>query len=153
MKLTWKNNNNKSSKKRPVPTTSNLRNLPFDFEQEDQDQPTTTITNINTQLNEELASLDPSDSSNTKQLALSFQAQGDKLAEDGKYREALGKWEAALTLIPENAVLHEQKAQVLLEIGDSWNALKAATRAAELEPSWAEVCHIFMLPVLLLPMY
>ena len=45
---------------------------------------------------------------------------------DGRYREALGKWEAALTLMPERAVLHEQKAQVLLEIGESWNALKAA---------------------------
>ncbi|CAK9182513.1 unnamed protein product [Ilex paraguariensis] len=64
--------------------------------------------------------------------------QGNKLAEDGKYREALGKWEAALTLTPDRAVLHEQKAQLLLEIGEAWNALKAATRAAELEPSWAE---------------
>ncbi|KAF3949262.1 hypothetical protein CMV_024848 [Castanea mollissima] len=42
--------------------------------------PTSTSTNTNTQLNEELASIDSSDSSNTKQLALSFQAQGDKLA-------------------------------------------------------------------------
>lgn len=31
-------------------------------------------------------------------------------------------------MMPENAVLHEQKAQILLEIGDAWNALKAATR-------------------------
>lgn len=46
---------------------------------------------------------------------------------NGKYREALGKWEAALTLMPDNAVLHEQKAQVLLEVADAWNALKAAT--------------------------
>jgi tetratricopeptide (TPR) repeat protein len=53
------------------------------------------------------------------------------LLKDGKYREALGKWEAALTLTPESAVLHEQKAQVLLEIGDSWNALKAATRETQ----------------------
>ena len=30
--------------------------------------------------------------------------------------------------MPGKAVLHEQKAQVLLEIGDAWNALKAATR-------------------------
>ncbi|KAL4616337.1 hypothetical protein ACB092_07G192100 [Castanea dentata] len=152
MKLTWKTNNNKSSKKRPVPTTSNFRNLPSDFDQQK------TKTNP---LNEELASIDSSDSSNTKQLALSFQAQGDKLAKcegdtlvhslctlvppsffiiiylkKGRetkifieieirwfihfiMRKALGKWEAALTLIPENAVLHEQKAQVLLEIGDS----------------------------------
>lgn len=49
---------------------------------------------------------------------------------DGKYREALGKWEAALNLVPESAVLHEQKSQVLLEIGDAWNALKAAARAS-----------------------
>ena len=84
MKLTWKNNKNKSSKKRPVPTTSNLRNLPFDFDQQqnqDQPSPTTTSTNTNPQLSGELASFDSSDSSNTKQLALSFQAQGDKLAE------------------------------------------------------------------------
>jgi len=32
-------------------------------------------------------------------------------------------------LLPEKATLHEQKAQVLLEIGDAWGALKAATRA------------------------
>ncbi|XP_028107849.1 tetratricopeptide repeat protein 33-like isoform X8 [Camellia sinensis] len=55
-----------------------------------------------------------------------------------RYHEALGKWEAAITLMPERAVLHQQKAQVLLEIGEAWNALKAATRATELEPSWAE---------------
>lgn len=54
----------------------------------------------------------------------------DSSIKEGKYGEALGKWENALTLMPNNAVLHEQKAQVLLEIGDAWSALKAATRAA-----------------------
>lgn len=53
------------------------------------------------------------------------------LLKEGKYQEALGKWEAALNLVPENAVLHEQKAQVLLELGDAWKALKAATRNAQ----------------------
>ena len=53
---------------------------------------------------------------------------GTFILKDGKFREALGKGEAALNLRPENAVLHEQKAQVLLELGDAWNALKAATR-------------------------
>lgn len=47
--------------------------------------------------------------------------------QDGKFREALGKWENALTLMPGNAVLHEQKAQVLLEVGEAWGALKAAS--------------------------
>ncbi|GAB2233665.1 hypothetical protein Droror1_Dr00002893 [Drosera rotundifolia] len=71
-------------------------------------------------------------------LADSFLEQGNKLAEDGRYSEALGKWEAAINLMPQKAVLHEQKAQVLLETGDAWGALKAATRATELEPSWSE---------------
>lgn len=53
---------------------------------------------------------------------------------NGKYREALGKWETALTLIPDRATLHEQKAQVLLEIGEAWNALKAATRMSSYIP-------------------
>lgn len=50
------------------------------------------------------------------------------LFQDGRYQEALGKWEAALNLMPDSAVLHEQKAQVLLELGDAWNALRASTR-------------------------
>ncbi|KAJ6834195.1 tetratricopeptide repeat protein 33 [Iris pallida] len=41
-------------------------------------------------------------------------------------------------LTPEKAKLHEQKAQVLLEIGDAWSSLKAAARATELDPLWAE---------------
>ncbi|WZZ08283.1 hypothetical protein YC2023_094204 [Brassica napus] len=73
-----------------------------------------------------------------KKLADSFRAQGDKLAEEGRYEEALGKWEAALNIVPQNAVIHEQKAQVFLEIGDPWKALMAATRSTELDPSWAE---------------
>ncbi|XP_040999052.1 tetratricopeptide repeat protein 33 isoform X1 [Juglans microcarpa x Juglans regia] len=139
MKLTWKNNS-KNSKKRSLAAVSNFPNLPFEHHQEDDEANNSSNTQLKKKENgsEGLASLDSSDSSDAKQLAQSFQTQGNKLAEDGKYREALGKWEAALTLIPELAVLHEQKAQILLEIGDSWNSLKAATRATELEPSWAE---------------
>ncbi|KAL8216596.1 hypothetical protein R6Q57_023433 [Mikania cordata] len=67
--------------------------------------------------------------------------------------------------MPKRATLHEQKAQVLLEIGETWKSLKAATRrgvkktepetgtdnrnrsylnrwvrtgAIQLEPSWAK---------------
>ncbi|KAF5444669.1 hypothetical protein F2P56_033785 [Juglans regia] len=139
MKLTWKNNS-KNSKKRSLAAVSNFPNLPFEHHQEDDEANNSSNTQLKKKENgsEGLASLDSSDSSDAKQLAQSFQTQGNKLAEDGKYREALGKWEAALTLMPELAVLHEQKAQILLEIGDSWNSLKAATRATELEPSWAE---------------
>ncbi|CAN0827150.1 Tetratricopeptide repeat protein 33 [Linum grandiflorum] len=106
MKVTWKKE--KVNKKRPLAAISKHPNLPFDHDGE------------------------PSDSDSSRKLSESFQAQGDKLAEEGRYREALGKWEAALTLMPENAVLHEQKAQVLLEIGDTWSGLKAATHC----PGW-----------------
>ncbi|XP_060198360.1 uncharacterized protein LOC132627185 isoform X2 [Lycium barbarum] len=60
------------------------------------------------------------------------------IQQEGKYSEALGKWESALLLMPDRAILHEQKAQILLELGETWKALKAATRATELEPSWGE---------------
>ncbi|KAI8014589.1 Tetratricopeptide repeat protein 33 [Camellia lanceoleosa] len=132
MKLTWKNQNKKH--KRPLLSISTL---PFD-------QSDDHITNNS----EDRPRSDNDTDHNTEQaqtyhhndteLAEAFHAQGNKLAEDGRYHEALGKWEAAITLMPERAVLHEQKAQVLLEIGEAWNALKAAIRATELEPSWAE---------------
>ncbi|GMN45504.1 hypothetical protein TIFTF001_014696 [Ficus carica] len=145
MKLTWKNKS-KDNKKRSLGAISLYPDLPFDHQNDDKTHANTIPEESADQKSDALhrdstripSSNDPSDSSDPKQLAESFLAQGTKLAEDGKYREALGKWEAALTLTPESAVLHEQKAQVLLEIGDAWSALKAASRTTELEPSWAE---------------
>ncbi|KAJ0951661.1 putative tetratricopeptide-like helical domain superfamily [Helianthus annuus] len=119
MKVAWKKNN-----KRPIAAVSD--HLPFDKEDEGRCKAKTKETESK------------SDDDDTIQLAQSFEAQGNKLAEVGKYHEALGKWEAAITLMPERATLHEQKAQVLLEIGETWKSLTAATRATQLEPSWAE---------------
>ncbi|KAG4958460.1 hypothetical protein JHK87_035093 [Glycine soja] len=142
MKVTWKN----KKKKRCLPTLSHFTDLPFEH---------------NHQQDSNTDAEDGAHVPDATQLANEFQAQGDKLAMDGKYREALGKWEAALALAPDVPVVHEQKAQVLLETGDAWNALKAATRASmrfillnhclkfdngalyitgatELDPSWAE---------------
>ncbi|XP_014620626.1 tetratricopeptide repeat protein 33-like isoform X2 [Glycine soja] len=119
MKVTWKN----KKKKRCLPTLSHFTDLPFEH---------------NHQQHSNTDAEDGAHVPDATQLANEFQAQGDKLAMDGKYREALGKWEAALALAPDVPVVHEQKAQVLLETGDAWNALKAATRATELDPSWAE---------------
>ncbi|KAK6132252.1 hypothetical protein DH2020_034012 [Rehmannia glutinosa] len=144
MKMTWKKNVSDSkgkTKKRPI---SFNPNLPF----EDLNSSFDTNTKAEPLKEDELrgndvvgnkkTSLPNEEDDNSKNLAQDFEAQGNKLAEDGKYREALGKWETAITLMPERAVLHEQKAQVLLELGDAWNALKAATRATDLEPRWAE---------------
>ncbi|XP_065847620.1 uncharacterized protein [Euphorbia lathyris] len=136
MKVRWKKDS--SSKKRHLGAISKYPNLPFDQEDQDDSVKKNNGDEESTSNNHNISSNYPFDSQSDRQLAQSFQAQGDKLAEDGKYREALGKWEAALSLMSNNAVLHEQKAQVLLEIGDAWNALRAATRATELEPSWPE---------------
>ncbi|KAI3671707.1 hypothetical protein L1987_52140 [Smallanthus sonchifolius] len=116
MKLAWKKKNNK----RPITTISHLP-----FEEEDTDEPRESASDHNS-------------TAASHQLAESFEAQGIKFAEVGKYHEALGKWEAAITLMPERATLHEQKAQVLLEIGETWKSITAATRATQLEPSWSE---------------
>ncbi|CAN1801618.1 Tetratricopeptide repeat protein 33 [Linum perenne] len=124
MKVTW--NKEKVNKKRPFAAISRHPNLPFDKD-EDLVPNHTTINNKESDNSQEGGAQNLNSESNRK-LSQSFQAQGDKLAEEGRYREALGKWEAAINLTPENAVLHEQKAQVLLEVGDAWSALKAATR-------------------------
>eukprot|EP00850_Spirogloea_muscicola_P002645 SM000010S04283 [mRNA] locus=s10:724811:726546:+ [translate_table: standard] len=57
-------------------------------------------------------------------------ADGWRALKAGKLGEALGKWEAAIRLTPEQPVLHEQKAQLLLEMGNSWGSIQAATRTA-----------------------
>ncbi|KAL0351537.1 UNVERIFIED_CONTAM: Tetratricopeptide repeat protein 33 [Sesamum calycinum] len=105
MKMTWKKNvgdSKNKTRKRPI---SFNPNLPFE---------------------------DLNSSSDTNTTAESLK-EGEVLGneDEGKYREALGKWESAITLMPERAILHEQKAQVLLELGEAWNALKAATRMGD----------------------
>ncbi|WOK97365.1 tetratricopeptide repeat protein 33 [Canna indica] len=141
MKMAWKNKAGQEGrgKKRSRPATMALNpNLPFESGDDD-DTTTTTITGGEAEgknTNEAQEALTGDE--HIKKLVDSFLSQGNRLAEDGKYHEALGKWEAALSMEPRNAVLHEQKAQALLEIGDSWNALKAATQATELKPSWCE---------------
>jgi len=125
MKIAW--GKNAKMKRQPV-LVSTKPGLPFgvdsDTDEADKEETAGASTNC----------------PGTKPLdtAESLQRQGDKLAEEGKYHEALSRWEAALTLAPDNAILHEQKAQVLLEVGDAWHALTAATRATELDPLWPE---------------
>ncbi|KAH0683343.1 hypothetical protein KY290_021932 [Solanum tuberosum] len=129
MKMTWKNQSKKNPNKRPI---SQFENLPFD-PTDDSIFPEEKLPK-----NEEISNVKGDDDNDTFKLVESFQQQGNKLAEEGKYREALGKWESALLLMPDRAILHEQKAQILLELGETWKALQAATRATELEPSWGE---------------
>uniref|UniRef100_A0A0D9VH06 Uncharacterized protein n=1 Tax=Leersia perrieri TaxID=77586 RepID=A0A0D9VH06_9ORYZ len=124
MKIAW--GKNAKTNRRPS-VASSKPGLPFGVDNENDE-----VENDETR---EATTDCPTKPANT---AESLQQQGNKLAEEGKYHEALGKWEAALTLMPDNAILHEQKAQILLEVGDAWRALTAVTRATELDPLWPE---------------
>lgn len=67
-----------------------------------------------------------------------LQDEGNMLASEGNYEPALRCWEQALQLTPNDAVLHEQKAQVLLECGRPWEAIQSAIMATQLNPGWAD---------------
>ncbi|RCV06794.1 hypothetical protein SETIT_1G192200v2 [Setaria italica] len=125
MKIAW--GKNAKTKRQPV-VVSTKPGLPFGVESDTEEAEKDETAGANTNC----PGAKPLDT------AESLQHQGDKLAEEGKYHEALSRWEAALTLAPDNAVLYEQKAQVLLEVGDAWHALTAGTRATELDPLWPE---------------
>ncbi|XP_016167109.1 tetratricopeptide repeat protein 7A isoform X1 [Arachis ipaensis] len=149
MKVSWKKT---TKKKRCLEALPQFTDLPFEHNQDEhplypQPHPERQLAKEFQAQGDKLALLNEcrfpgccgwSSSSADSTVGSVIYTQHLELQCDGKYREALGKWESALTLTPDLSVLHEQKAQVLLEIGDAWNALKAATRATELEPSWAE---------------
>ncbi|XP_073013444.1 uncharacterized protein [Typha latifolia] len=139
MKLVWKKKNSAKGevgkKRNRQESISPNTNLPFDRGEEEDE--VGVLDEFNRKGTEMAGEIDPRDR-DLKQLFESFRTQGNQLAEEGRYREALGKWEAALNLMPDSAKLHEQKAQVFLELGDAWKALKSATRATQLEPSWPE---------------
>ncbi|EYU32490.1 hypothetical protein ABFS82_03G094300 [Erythranthe guttata] len=142
MKMTWKKNPNDSkksnSRKRPISLNPNLPFEDVNSTSDSAEPPREGELIGNDDVSNNKTSRSDEEDDKRKNLALYFESQGNKLAEEGKYRQALGKWESAITLMPSKAVLHEQKAQVLLELGEAWTALKAATRATELEPKWGE---------------
>ncbi|KAL3692838.1 hypothetical protein R1sor_006489 [Riccia sorocarpa] len=134
MQLVW---NKPKKKSRPVVLT------PFQFEaaveNESRTGATSTSGGVSHQL-EELTMLDSVEREGRANDKLSQQLleEGNVLAEEGKLGEALGKWETAIFLTPQKALLHEQKAQALLEIGKTWGAVQAATSATQLEPTWTD---------------
>jgi tetratricopeptide (TPR) repeat protein len=64
--------------------------------------------------------------------------QGNALAEQDKYDEAIEKWNGALELTPDNHVLHELKAQVLMLQDKNFQAIQWATKSTELNPSYVD---------------
>ncbi|KAK9792240.1 hypothetical protein WJX73_003454 [Symbiochloris irregularis] len=66
------------------------------------------------------------------------QAAGEAFAAQGKFSSALQCWNRAIALTPERALLHEMKAQALLEVDEVWAAMQCARQAVALAPNWPE---------------
>lgn len=64
--------------------------------------------------------------------------EGALLAEQDRNWEALKKWDEAVQLTPEDAVLYEMKSQVLITLGEVFLAVQSAEMATRLRPIWWE---------------
>ncbi|XP_078287227.1 tetratricopeptide repeat protein 33 isoform X1 [Rhinoraja longicauda] len=64
--------------------------------------------------------------------------EGAFFSENGRYWEAIGRWDEAIQLTPECAALYEMKAQVLMILNEVFQAVQAAEVAVRLKPRWWE---------------
>ncbi|XP_078657097.1 tetratricopeptide repeat protein 33-like [Branchiostoma floridae x Branchiostoma belcheri] len=62
--------------------------------------------------------------------------EGCLLAETQRYWEAIRRWEDALELTPDDAALHEMKAQAYMEVHEVFPAVQAAEKAVTSDPRW-----------------
>ena len=66
------------------------------------------------------------------------QDQGVAHAEASRWADALRCFDEAVLHGPNDAGAHEQRAQVLLELGENFRAVQAAGRAVQLREEWSE---------------
>ncbi|KAK2816435.1 hypothetical protein Q7C36_022706 [Tachysurus vachellii] len=64
--------------------------------------------------------------------------EGTLLAEQSRHWEAVRKWDEAIQLTPEEAVIYEMKSQVLTILQEDFAAVQAAEMAVKLQPVWWE---------------
>lgn len=64
--------------------------------------------------------------------------EGAFFSENGRYWEAIGRWDEAIQLTPDCAALYEMKAQVLMILNEVFRAVQAAEVAVRLKPRWWE---------------
>ncbi|KAM8961293.1 tetratricopeptide repeat protein 33 [Pelodytes ibericus] len=64
--------------------------------------------------------------------------EGVILAQNGRHREAVRKWDEAIQLTPEVAALYEMKSQALICLHDIFQAVQAAETAVQRDPHFVE---------------
>ncbi|XP_071548687.1 tetratricopeptide repeat protein 33-like [Panulirus ornatus] len=62
--------------------------------------------------------------------------EGVTLAEAERWWAAIGRWNAALALTPDDHTIHEMMAQAYMQVGEVFHALKSAESAVKLCPNW-----------------
>ncbi|TMW68740.1 hypothetical protein Poli38472_006208 [Pythium oligandrum] len=70
-----------------------------------------------------------------------LQEEGNTLAEAGKYRAAMDRWQAAIAVDDQNPVLYELMAQAAMAVYEDFRAVQFAIKATELAPSWGDGFH------------
>ncbi|XP_023226147.1 tetratricopeptide repeat protein 33-like isoform X2 [Centruroides sculpturatus] len=71
-----------------------------------------------------------------KSKSLRLKNEGEMLAENERYWEAIKKWDKAIQLTPTDEKLYEMKAQVLMQLNEVFPAVQAAEKAVEFNPRW-----------------
>lgn len=64
--------------------------------------------------------------------------EGNTLAEAGRFRAAMGRWQEALAVDSHNAALLELLAQASMAVYDDFQAVQFARKATEAAPTWSD---------------
>ncbi|KAL8008132.1 putative 43kDa postsynaptic protein [Plasmopara halstedii] len=64
--------------------------------------------------------------------------EGNTLAESGRFRVAMSRWQEALAVDPSNAALYDLMAQASMAVYEDFQAVQYALKTTKLAPTWSE---------------